>query len=243
MTKLLIVIAAAVLVVCSPLGLVMLAGTAQAEGGATCDALLAGTAVSTDTGSPSPGGSTAPVVPPAPLASPVGLKPTSAPTDAAGQLCDDGDGMVDVEPGDLPAGYTLPTDAQQAKVVAYALAQLGKPYVFGAAGPAAFDCSGLVMMAWRQVGVFLIHSTRSQIHEGVRITSIEQMQPGDLIFIPGSDGTRADPGHVGMYIGRDGNGNQILVQAPHTGTTVRVTKVSAWSRQIVAIVRPTMPPL
>ena len=239
MTKLLIVIAAALLVVCSPLGLVMLAGTAQAEGGATCEALLAGTAVPTATAGPSPSGRTSPVASTA-VAS---AEPTTAPTDSAGQLCDDGDGMTDVEPGDLPAGYTLPTDAQQAKVVAYALAQLGKPYVFGAAGPGAFDCSGLVMMAWRQVGVYLIHSTRSQIHEGVRITSIEQMQPGDLIFIPGSDGARADPGHVGMYIGRDGASNQILVQAPHTGTTVRVTKVSAWSRQIVAIVRPTLPSL
>ena len=241
MTKLLIVIAAAVLVVCSPLGLVMLAGTAQAEGGATCEALLTGTTVPTATAGPSPSGSTPPVASTA-VAS---AEPTTAPTDAAGQLCDDGDGMADVEPGDLPAGYTLPTDAQQAKVVAYALAQLGKPYVFGAAGPGAFDCSGLVMMAWRQVGVSLTHSTSAMIHEGIRIASIQQLQPGDMIFIPGSDtgASMQNPGHVGMYIGRDAAGNQILVQAPHTGTTVRVTKVSSWSRQIAAVVRPTLPSL
>jgi cell wall-associated NlpC family hydrolase len=63
------------------------------------------------------------------------------------------------------------------------------------------------------------------------------MQPGDLIFIPGSDGTTSNPGHVGMYIGRDGAGRQWLAQAPHSADRVKTTPVDIWG-QIAAIRRP-----
>jgi peptidoglycan DL-endopeptidase CwlO len=103
----------------------------------------------------------------------------------------------------LPANYVIPADATAAETVAitYALAQLGKPYLWGGAGPAAFDCSGLTMMAWAQVGVTLLHYTGDQINEGAAVASYAEITPGDLVLVPGSDGTLANPGHVGIYIG------------------------------------------
>lgn len=103
----------------------------------------------------------------------------------------------------LPAGYAIPAEADPAEVVAvgYALAQLGKAYRWGAAGPDAFDCSGLTMEAWAQAGIPLAHFTVDQLAEGTPVTNLALMSPGDLVLTPGSDGTLAAPGHVGLYIG------------------------------------------
>jgi peptidoglycan DL-endopeptidase CwlO len=103
----------------------------------------------------------------------------------------------------LPAGYQIPAAADPAEsaAITYALDQLGKPYVWGAAGPAAFDCSGLTMMAWATVGVSLAHFTGDQLHEGSAVPDPTAISPGDLVLVPGSDGTLADPGHVGIFIG------------------------------------------
>jgi cell wall-associated NlpC family hydrolase len=153
-------------------------------------------------------------------------------------LADGGDGHTGDGQTQLPPGYTLPTNAQQAAAVGFALAQLGKPYVFGAQGPDTYDCSGLVMAAWAHAGVTIPRSTYQQVHTGIAITSVSAMQPGDLIFIPGSDGTTQRPGHVGMYIGTDHDGNRYLIQAPHTGDHVKISTVKSWTSQIVAIRRP-----
>ncbi len=103
----------------------------------------------------------------------------------------------------LPIGYTIPASADAAEVEAltYALAQLGKPYVWGGAGPGAFDCSGLTMMAWASAGFPLLHSTLDQKDEGTAVVDLAAISPGDLLLIPGSDGTLAAPGHVGIYLG------------------------------------------
>jgi len=103
----------------------------------------------------------------------------------------------------LPTSYAIPNDATAAETVAitYALAQLGKPYLWGGVGPNAFDCSGLTMMAWTQAGVTLLHYTGDQINEGTPVSSYADISPGDLVLVPGSDGTVANPGHVGLYIG------------------------------------------
>ena len=103
----------------------------------------------------------------------------------------------------LPLRYTIPAIADPAETAAisYALAQLGKPYVWGAAGPEAFDCSGLTMMAWAAAGVALDHYTLDQLTEGTPVADLSMISPGDLVLIPGSDGTLAAPGHVGIYIG------------------------------------------
>jgi len=103
----------------------------------------------------------------------------------------------------LPPNYAVPAGATTAETVAitYALAQLGKSYLWGGTGPTAFDCSGLTMMAWAQAGVALLHYTGDQINEGTLVASYVDVSPGDLVLVPGSDGTIANPGHVGIYLG------------------------------------------
>ena len=103
----------------------------------------------------------------------------------------------------LPAGYTIPASAspQAQEAIAYAIGHLGDRYVWGAAGPSSFDCSGLTMMAWREAGVSLEHYTVSQMHEGTPVQP-SAIQPGDLVFVPGTDPPGPGlPGHVGIYLG------------------------------------------
>jgi peptidoglycan DL-endopeptidase CwlO len=94
-----------------------------------------------------------------------------------------------------------------------ALTRIGDPYVWGAAGPGEFDCSGLVMWAYAQVGISLEHFTGDQWNEGEHV-SISQLEPGDLVFF------YADLGHVGMYIG-----NGLMVDAPTFGQDVQIQPV------------------
>jgi len=94
--------------------------------------------------------------------------------------------------GPLPAGAA-------GKILAYAEAQLGKPYVYGATGPDAFDCSGLAMMAYRAAGITIPRTSQAQWAWGTRIPA-SQAQPGDLVFFAGADGTTDDPGHVGIVL-------------------------------------------
>ena len=102
--------------------------------------------------------------------------------------------------------------------IAYAEAQIGKPYLWGGTGPDAFDCSGLVMMAYRQAGVVGIPRTsEEQWAWGPRIQPGHE-EPGDLVFFAGSDGTQTNPGHVGLVIGKGK-----MVEAYATGTTIRIS--------------------
>ncbi|MBP1782725.1 cell wall-associated NlpC family hydrolase [Micromonospora sp. HB375] len=161
-------------------------------------------------------------------------------SDGLGIVCisDGGDGMPPLDDKGLPEGFVLPADPQLRAVVSFALAQRGKPYVWGAEGPDSYDCSGLVMAAWAKGGVRIPRVTADQVHNGAAIPSLAAMRPGDLIFIPGSDGTMSRPSHVGMYIGVDRQGQQYLVQAPKTGDVVRVIAVSNWNQQVASIRRP-----
>lgn len=116
------------------------------------------------------------------------------------------------------------------KAVAYAQAQLGKPYVFAAAGPSAFDCSGLTMMAWRAAGVnILSHYTVSQYAETKHIP-YEQAQPGDIILVSTNKALTAVPHHVVLYIG---GGN--CIEAYDQGYPVRIAPVSEYSKQIITV--------
>ena len=122
------------------------------------------------------------------------------------QNCGGENGAVPAGPASqygLPTGYTIPSNATPAETLAltYAISKLGDAYVWGAAGPTAFDCSGLTMMAWAQAGVTLDHYTGDQINEGTPVAGYAAISPGDLVLIPGSDGTLANPGHVGIYVG------------------------------------------
>ena len=97
-------------------------------------------------------------------------------------------------------------------VVGVAMSELGTPYVWGGAAPGGFDCSGLVMWAYAQVGVSLPHSSYALYGMGVPV-SRDQLQPGDLVFFDGL-------GHVGIYIG----GGQ-FIHAPHTGDVVKISSL------------------
>lgn len=101
-----------------------------------------------------------------------------------------------------------------AAAVAYAKAQIGKPYLWGGTGPHAFDCSGLVMRAWQAGGVTLPRTTYDQANAGRRI-SRAQLMPGDLVFTNGF-------GHVQLYIGHGA-----VIEAPHTGATIWSTALPA----------------
>ena len=109
-----------------------------------------------------------------------------------------------------------------AQALRYALSQQGKPYVWGAAGPSAYDCSGLVMWAYAQVGISLPHFTGAQWNTGVHV-SRNNLQPGDLVFF------YPDISHVGLYIG-----NGLMVDAPDFGETVRVQPV-LWAYFVGAV--------
>ena len=135
-----------------------------------------------------------------------------------------------IDPARLPPGYTLPADPVQRAVVASALDQVGKPYVWGAKGPAAFDCSGLTQAAWAAAGVPISAGTLNQIRDGTPVADLGRLAPGDLLFIPGSFGTTAVPRHVGLYIGVG-----LVVDARSTRRGVIISSIADWRRTVVAV--------
>lgn len=133
----------------------------------------------------------------------------------------------------LPSSPTLPPPAnwrQQAQIaVQTALAQVGKPYQWGGAGPNSFDCSGLVMYAWEAAGVDLPHYSVSQYDDTTHVPESD-LQPGDIVFYNSPyDGNL---GHEALYIG-----NGQVVQAPMTGMDVQVTSIT-WAGPPVAFGQP-----
>ena len=118
----------------------------------------------------------------------------------------------------------IATQHEAAAVVAFARAQLGKPYHYGSAGPASYDCSGLAKAAWAKAGVNLAHYTGAQWEEGAPVSKAN-LRAGDLVFFG------ADKYHVGIYIG---NGN--MIEAPHTGADVRIAP--AFRSDYAGAVRP-----
>ena len=117
-----------------------------------------------------------------------------------------------------PEGATVtPSSPYGSQVVSIAMSYLGVPYVWGGASPGGFDCSGLVMYSFAQIGISLPHSSYAMWNYGSAVPS-DQLQPGDLVFFDGE-------GHVGMYIG----GGE-YVNAPYTGAVVRVESLgSSWA--------------
>jgi cell wall-associated NlpC family hydrolase len=116
------------------------------------------------------------------------------------------------ETSDVPAATG---GGRGAKALAFAKAQLGKPYRFGATGPNAYDCSGLTGAAWRSVGVSLPRTSQQQYHAG-RSVAKSDLQPGDLVFFyPGSIS------HVGLYAG-----NGTILHASRPGKPVQYIKMA-----------------
>ncbi|WP_226873691.1 C40 family peptidase [Microbispora sitophila] len=141
--------------------------------------------------------------------------------------------------GAAPAASTA-DDSANTKVTKSALQQekaehaikvakrhLGDPYIWGATGPRAFDCSGLVQFAWRKAGVKLPRTTWSMLSAVKKKVSLAHLKPGDLIFTSGG-------GHVGMYIG-----HKKVISAPHSGAVVSVDKLNGyWRSSFLTAVRP-----
>lgn len=107
----------------------------------------------------------------------------------------------------------VPVSGRAGAAIEYALAQVGDAYSYGAAGPDAYDCSGLTMAAWAQAGVSLPHSSSAQMSMGTPVSSSD-LQPGDLVFY------YSPVSHVGIYIG-----NGQIVDAANPGTGVRIAGV------------------
>jgi peptidoglycan DL-endopeptidase CwlO len=140
---------------------------------------------------------------------------------------------------DLAAGLDTPASSPSAvideapaapggaRAVQVALSQVGKPYIWGATGPNGYDCSGLMLMAWRAAGKQLPRVSRAQ-YAGTRRVAISDLQPGDLVFF-------AKPGraihHVGMYIG-----NGQMVEASRRGYPVRTRSI--FRRDLIGAGRP-----
>ena len=121
-----------------------------------------------------------------------------------------------------PAGHPI---LRAEVAVSSALSHLGDPYVYSAAGPASFDCSGLTQYAWALAGVNLTHYTGAQALQGVRVLP-NQLLPGDLVLFG------SDLHHVGMYLGAG-----YMIDSPYTGAYVRVDKIS-WFGDFTLAVRP-----
>ena len=108
-------------------------------------------------------------------------------------------------------------NAAVATAIDYAEQQLGKPYLWGGTGPDAFDCSGLVMMAYRAAGIHIQRTSQDQWTSEKHVPA-SAVQPGDLVFFAGADGTPTSPGHVGLVIG----GGK-MIEAYATGYAIRIS--------------------
>ncbi|NEM06789.1 C40 family peptidase [Geodermatophilus normandii] len=116
---------------------------------------------------------------------------------------------------EAPAAAAAPASGVAGTVVATAMAQRGKPYVWAAGGPGSFDCSGLTQYAFRAAGISLPHSSRMQSQMGTAV-SRANLQPGDLVFF------YSPVSHVGIYIG-----NGQMVHAPTSGDVVKVGTIDS----------------
>ena len=115
---------------------------------------------------------------------------------------------------------TAAASGPAATAIAYARAQLGKPYEWGGTGPDAYDCSGLVWAAYQSAGVDIPRTSEAQ-WAGLPHVPPADVRPGDLVFFPGSDGTFTAPGHVALVIG----GGQ-MIQAYAAGTPIEVSPLN-----------------
>ncbi|KAA9373880.1 NlpC/P60 family protein [Microbispora cellulosiformans] len=130
----------------------------------------------------------------------------------------------------IPAWTARLASGRGGEAAQWALKQIGKPYVWAAAGPSGFDCSGLTMRAWQRAGVSLDHWTGTQWTSG-RHVPLKELQSGDLLFYGRLSRSPGTIHHVGLYIGRG-----MMVHAPQTGDVVRISPI--WRHDLVGATRP-----
>jgi cell wall-associated NlpC family hydrolase len=131
----------------------------------------------------------------------------------------------------LAAGILPPASDVGGRAVALAAQYLGVPYRWGGASPmTGFDCSGLTMFVYGQLGIHLDHYTGDQIREGAAVPPAA-LEPGDLVFFDGN--AFGVPGHEGMYIG-----GGMFIHAPHTGDVVKISSLASYGERYVGAVRP-----
>ncbi|MFF9785078.1 C40 family peptidase [Streptomyces nigrescens] len=158
--------------------------------------------------------------------------------------CSPGDvGQMPVGPipkGSLPKSYAVPkaASARARKAIRWALGQLGTPYQWGGSCTHSHgkdpmgrcDCSSLMQQAYKVAGIKLGRTTYTQVNDG-KAATVNTLEPGDLLFTRGS---AARPEHVGMYIG-----SGLVLNAPKTGSLVRVEPLHGWKSQVLAARRIT----
>ena len=128
------------------------------------------------------------------------------------------DDPAPLPPGNIPSGGD-PSARQVEQAIGYAEDQLGEPYVFGAAGPGSWDCSGLTMKAWGSVGIAMYHGARRQYWNSKPI-GFGEIKRGDLLFWATDPSDSNTIHHEGMYLG-----GGMLINAPHTGDVVRIVSI------------------
>ncbi|MER7725394.1 NlpC/P60 family protein [Streptomyces sp. NPDC096323] len=148
----------------------------------------------------------------------------AAAAEAAAEEAGSGTGTDTGTGTDSGTGADADASTKADKVMAFAEAQLGKPYVWGATGPASYDCSGLTQAAWKAAGVDIPRTTWDQVNVGTRIATAD-LQPGDLVFF------YDDISHVGIY-----KGDGMMIHAPKPGANVR--EESIYYMPIYGSVRP-----
>ncbi|MDX3804517.1 C40 family peptidase [Streptomyces sp. AK04-3B] len=141
--------------------------------------------------------------------SPTAASPAAATSAAASPTAASSPGTASSPGSVADASYAIKAE----KALAFARAQIGKPYVWGATGPGSYDCSGLAQAAWKAAGVTLPRSTRDQADAGVTVP-LADARPGDLVFF------YDDVSHVGVYIG-----NGMMIHSPKPGAYVREESV------------------
>jgi cell wall-associated NlpC family hydrolase len=131
----------------------------------------------------------------------------------------------------LVGGALPPASGVGGRAVAIAAQYLGVPYRWGGASPlSGFDCSGLAMFVYAQLGIQLTHYTGAQFQQGAPVPPAA-LQPGDLVFFDAS--AFGTPGHEGIYIG-----GGMFIHAPHTGDVVRIASLVSYASRFVGAVRP-----
>jgi cell wall-associated NlpC family hydrolase len=126
----------------------------------------------------------------------------------------------------------LPRRGAARQAIAFARAQLGKPYLWGGTGPDRYDCSGLTMMAYRSAGVSLPRTSRQQWYGCPHVRSLLDLEPGDLVFYATNLRDPSTIHHMGMYIG-----GGLMIEAPYTGSVVRIRSINR--PDYIGSVRPT----